>query len=243
MPYIQSKLDEPTAMRAMHLYPEVAPLMGQRVPNQFEQSYCLERIGSVRGFTADCLGVETAAALWDGLDSISSYFRHYLANKGIYRRGSGGRRNRDRTRSVDLTHGVLFLEEAMVEYRKRTAGMSLDRQQLCYLTAAGSDALRIAAGLPPEYQVQFFPDIPGWCRCFFGNGFIAREIPSVNGSKAWRRATAYITHPLLIECGIKMCRKWAELALSAEFKEQRLARYRNNRISKILNAATQGVQG
>lgn len=200
----------------MQPHEDITPLIPVRNPNYFELSYMLHRLQGVREHVRTLYGLETGIQLWSVTDAMHKRLNQYKHLKRrprvIFRR----RASRDKIPSLSIAEGLTALEQFNSE-------MNAEYPEACRM------------GIAPEFTLRFFPQFPHYSKTFFGNQIV------VNGVPGWRRCTAVLTHPMLIESGKDMFRQWARLRETPEFQAARLSHSRQKKIERILKAATQGV--
>lgn len=200
----------------MQPHDDITPLIPARHPNHFELSYMLHRLQGVREHVRTLYGLEMALQLWTVVDAMSARLGNRKNRTRRPRAAYRRRASRDRISSLNIVDGLEVLEQSnkLLDIEFKQAFLS---------------------GITPEFTLRFFPHLPDWSKTFFGNQMV------VNGVPGWRRCVAVVTHPLLIASGKDMFTQWLRLRQSPEFQAARLSHSRQKKISRILNAATQGV--
>jgi hypothetical protein len=180
-------------------------------PNNFEMRYMLNRIVGVRQFAQSMYGVSVGRNLWQAVD-LATQRLNTARSKAV--RWNVSRRSRDRIRTIKVVEAV----EMLFDMNEHFQTLVMD-----------------APEIPRTLTIRMLPDFPVWCRSFFGNNILVRDIPG------WRRYGCIVTHPMLLDAGKAMLTQWREIKESKEFLAERANHTRQKRITKILEAATQGV--
>lgn len=190
---------------------DILALVPQRSPNNFEMRYMLDRIVSVRQFTASMYGEDLARNLWLAVDSATQRLN---AGKSKGRRFGGRRRSTDRIRTIRVAEAVEMLDDMNAHFQTLVIN---------------------APEIPRTLTIRALFNFPGWCQSFFGNRILVRDIPG------WRRYGCVVTHPMLLDAAKALFTQWQLTKTSREYLSERANYTRQKRITKILEAATQGV--
>jgi hypothetical protein len=190
---------------------DILALVPSRKPSNFEMRYMLDQLDGVRPFSQFLYGENVGRNLWMAVDSATQRLNQ---GKSKGRRWARNRRSTDRIRTIKVVEAVEMLDDMNAKFQ--------------------TDVFP-APDIPCTLTIRMLSNFPNWCRSFFGNNILVRDIPG------WRRYNCIVTHPMLLDAAKAMFMRWHEIKDGKEYRSERANYTRQKRITKILEAATQGV--